>query len=221
MKNPVRLAIYGLDFILRKSCGIKPYVSDPDCIFRLSFWKAPRRIKITEGLEVEKGETVGELHLWNERIPRMPPEGPDLKWGYEVARKLRYSLGLLARTIEDGLLEVGEVRVFGGEIALPKDKAKQVEMILAHLGLILNSEKPAGFWKRFALFWQNLYSMALIWAYNPVSLRKKSLFRLRRYRIWVSKGELLRRYGRKSEASYSKVLPIDSEIAQNSGGGII
>jgi hypothetical protein len=207
MKNPVRLAIYGLDFILKKAYGVKPFVSDPDCIIRLSFWKASRWIKIAEGLEVEKGETVGELHLWNEQIPKMPPEGPDLKWGYEVAKKLRYSLGLLAQAIEDGLPEAKEVKVLGGEIALPKDKAKQIERLLAHLGLILNSEKPAGFWKRFALFWQNLYSMALIWAYNPVSLRKKSLFRMRRYRVWMSKEELLRRYGGRGGASSSKVLP--------------
>lgn len=197
MKNPVRLAIYGLDYILRKAYGVKPFVSDPDCILRLSFWRAPSAIKIAEDLEVKKGELIGELHLWNEQIPVIPPEGPDLKWGYEIAKKLRYSLILLARAIEDGLPMTDEVRVLGGEIALPRDKAKQIEMLLSHLGLILNSEKPAGFWKRFAHFWQNLYSMALIWAYNPVSLRRKSLLRMRRYRVWMSKEELLKRYGKK------------------------
>lgn len=197
MKNPVRLAIYGLDYILRKAYGVKSFVSDPNCILRLSFWRSRSAIKIAEGLEVKKGELIGELHLWNEQIPVIPPEGPDLKWGYEIAKKLNYSLGLLAQAIEDGVPMTDEIRILGGEIALPKDKAKQIEMLLAHLGFILNSEKSAGFWKRFAHFWQNLYSMALIWAYNPVSLRKKSLFRMRRYRIWVSKEELLRRYGKK------------------------
>lgn len=197
MKNPVRLAIYGLDYILRKAYGVKPFVLDPDCILRLSFWRSPSTIKIAEDLEVKKGELIGELHLWNEQIPVIPPEGPDLKWGYEIAKKLRYSLTLLARAIENGLPMTDKVKVLGGEIALPRDKAKQLEMLLSHLGLILDSEKPAGLWKRFAHFWQNLYSMALIWAYNPVSLRKKSLFRMRRYRVWMSKEELLKRYGKK------------------------
>ncbi len=196
MKNPVRLLIYGLDYILRKAYGVKPFVEDPDCIIRLSFWKAPKAMKITEDLGVNKGELIAELHLWNEHIPVMPSEGPDLKWGYEVVKKLQYSLGLLARAIEDGLPGADEVRILGGEIALRGDKSKQIELLLQHLGLILNSEKPSGFWKRFAHFWQNLYSMALIWAYNPVSLRKKSLFKMRRYRVWMTKEELLRRYGR-------------------------
>ncbi|MCS7286207.1 MAG: hypothetical protein RMK30_04775 [Anaerolineae bacterium] len=197
MKNPVKLVIYSLDYILRKTYGIKPFVVDPNCILRLSFWKARAPFKIAEGLEVEKGELVGELHLWNEQIPLIPPAGPDLRWGYEVAKRLHYSLGLLAQAIENGLPEAEEVKVLGGEIALPRDKSKQIEMLLQHLGLILDSEKPAGFWSKFAQFWQNLYSMALIWAYNPVSLRKKSLFRMRRYRVWMTKEELLKRYGKK------------------------
>ncbi len=197
MKNLLKLAIYGIDYVLRKAYGIKPFVEDPDCILRLSFWRASKAIKITENLEIKKGELVGELHLWNEHIPTIPPEGPDLKWGYEAAKKLHYSLGLLAQAIEDGLPLTNEVRILGGEITLPKDKARQIEMIFEHLGLILNSEKPSGAWKRFVHFWQNLYSMALIWAYNPVSLRRKSLLKMHRYRVWMSKEELLRRYGKK------------------------
>ncbi len=196
MKNPFRLGIYGLDYILRRAYKIKPFAEDPDCILRLSFWRAPKAIKIAKGLELNKGDLIAELHLWNEKLPAMPPHGPDLKWGYEMARKLRRSLALLARAVENGLPLAGEVKALGGEIALPADKEEQIETLAQYLGLILSPEKPVGRWGRFVHFWKVFHSMLILWAYNPVSFRYRSFWRMRRYRVWMSKEELLRRYGR-------------------------
>ena len=148
---------------------------------------------------MEKGQPLGELHLRKGHIPPMPPEGPDFTWGKEFVRKMRLSLRLLARfAVQDP--RMAKVEAFGGEIAFPRDKARQLDLIARQLGLVLDSRKPRGAWENFTEFWQNLYSMALIWAFNPPSLKKKTLLKMRRYRLWMAKKELLRRYGGDADA---------------------
>jgi len=194
MRNPLRMAIRALDSLLRKTQQVEEFTDDPECILRLSFGQSPSRIKLGNGLEVDEGQPIGELHLWNEHIPAMPPQGPDLKWGKDFVKKMRHSLRLLAQfSTQDP--RMAEVQVLSGEIAFPRDKAQQLDLLAKQLGFNLDSQKPKGPWERFAEFWQNLYSMALIWAFNPPSLKKKTLLGMRRYRLWMTKEELLRRYG--------------------------
>lgn len=194
MRNPLRTAVRALDALLRKMQHVEEFTDDPQCLLRLSFGESPFHVNLGNGVEVQKGQPLGELHLWNEHIPPMPPEGPDLKWGKEFVQKMHRSLRLLACfAAQDPRL--ARVEAFSGEIAFPKDKARQLDIIARQLGLTLDSHKPRGLWAHFAEFWQNLYSMALIWAFNPPSLKKKSILGMRRYRLWMTKEELLKRYG--------------------------
>jgi len=47
---------------------------------------------------------------------------------------------------------------------------------------------------RFGEFWENFYTWWLMWAYNPISLRGRSMYDLRRDEIWMSVGEFMRLY---------------------------
>ena len=199
MKNPLRTAVRIMDALLRRLEGVEEFTDDPRCLLRISFSKSPLGVKVGDGIRIEKGQPLGELHLWNEHIPAMPPQGPDLKWGKEFVKKMRHSLKLLARfVVQDP--RMAEIEAFGGEIAFPRDKARQLDVIARQLGLVLDSRKPKGAWGRFAEFWQNLYSWALIWAFNPPSLKKKTLLGMRRYRLWMTREELLRKYGSEHDA---------------------
>ena len=58
----------------------------------------------------------------------------------------------------------------------------------------------AGPWWRFTEFWQNFYSYALIWTFNPNSLRGKPLSAIERLDLFMSRKMLRERYGEKHDA---------------------
>jgi hypothetical protein len=60
---------------------------------------------------------------------------------------------------------------------------------------------------RFAEFWENAYTWALMWAFNKASLRRRSLFRLRRFEIWMTAEEFLRRFGAVAASSPGRGSP--------------
>ena len=66
----------------------------------------------------------------------------------------------------------------------------------AQLGFdVLNLNLQAGRCDRFRYFWENMYSWALMWTFNPGSLRGKRFLRLQRYEFWISRQALVQRYG--------------------------
>jgi len=232
----LRAAIKGLDLILRLCYGIREYSRDPDCILRLGFSRSRRDLVLADGTRVTKGELVGDLHLWNERLPVMPPGGPGLRWAVEFQRKARRSLELLADLLEGGadggpggpaaappdlglVRLLGQVRAFRAVGSLmsrepsgregpgrgerpgggPASLIAAVPAVAARLGLeIVDVEDPSRMSpaRRFAAFWENGFNLALVWAYNPPSLRSRSLPRLRRVQLWISRARLLGSYGR-------------------------
>ena len=50
------------------------------------------------------------------------------------------------------------------------------------------------FWRKG--FWDNLYSYMLMWTFNPKSLQGKSLTRLARAELWISRERLRQLYGK-------------------------
>jgi hypothetical protein len=71
-------------------------------------------------------------------------------------------------------------------------------------------DQDASLFRRFTEFWENLYSLALMWAYNAPSLRTKRLAGLRRVELWMSTKTLLGRYNR-AQPHLKPVLPRPEE----------
>jgi len=83
---------------------------------------------------------------------------------------------------------------------LEKDESPVLATVAAQLGFdIVNLTAQAGRWRRFTHFWENIFSRALMWTFNPASLRGKRFLRLQRYRLWMSRRTLLQRYGKKTD----------------------
>jgi hypothetical protein len=72
--------------------------------------------------------------------------------------------------------------------------------LLKHLGfsVVAAARGPLG---RFGESWDNAYAWAVVWAFNPLSLRHRSWKDLRRMEIWVSREAFLRRHGRRIEST--------------------
>jgi len=188
----VRALIRCFDGFLREALGVCEFCEDPDCLLRLRFAGAPHVLRLGDRV-VEADEPVLELHFWNEHFPPLPLKGSDLAWAVRTR-------GLLVRSLRGVAGEMGRdprlagVRAVGGVTVLlsPGDHPAGVHL-MERLGFtVLPYHGP---WGRFGEFWENFYTWWLMWTYNPVSVRLRSLLRLRRAEVWMPADEFLRRYG--------------------------
>ncbi len=202
---PIRAAVRGLDSLLRRCYGIHEFSFDPDCILRVGLGRAPRDLILSDGAAIREGDPVADIHLWNERIPVMPPGGPGLRWGIEFQRKARRSLQLLVEYVdkEPRYRHVVAFRAIGSLMSQEASAAQPlsgaatlitaVPAVAGRLGLeIVDVDDPSrmGALRRFGAFWENGFNQALVWAYNPPSLKSRSLARLRRVQLWASRDKL-------------------------------
>jgi len=189
-----RAAVYGLDILVRRAYHVWEFTQDENCILRIALGKSAKDMTLSDGTRIQKGEVVGELHFWNEHLPRMEKEGPSLEWALKSYRLWRASLKKLAAYLENDP-QFENVRAFRGESALLKD-VLEGSALFERLGFDLVRRDRTSVLKRFGEFWENLYTWWLIWTFNPGSLRSKKLSRMERAQIWISRQALLEKYGR-------------------------
>src|SRR3990172_11136384 len=125
--------IRSFDALVRRVQGVFEFATDSDCILRLRRTRLPRALSLAEGL-FPAGTPVLELHLWNERVPPLPPTGPDLAWATQAAHRVRRSLRDLA-----GYLQVEpswrDTKLLGGTTILVDGPS--AELLMRRLGLEL------------------------------------------------------------------------------------
>ncbi|MFQ6000927.1 MAG: hypothetical protein ACE5LG_04590 [Anaerolineae bacterium] len=194
-----RSMIRRFDWFLRRLYGIHEFTREDDCIIRIAFRKSDRELTLSDGTNILQGETIGELHFWNERIPPMPKDGPDLAWGLQFHRLMRRTLAELVRYIESAP-EWRGIRAFRGETAVDgQEGLKRATEVMGRLGFdLLPLGRSISRLKPFLEFWENIYLWGLIWTFNPASLKGKRLLDLQRCQIWVSRRRLIERYSPKS-----------------------
>lgn len=198
----LRRMVRSLDALLRRYQHIYEFSQDETCLLRLAIRLCDHDLTLSDGTRIARGEPIGELHLWNEHIPLIPKSGPDLAWGLALQRRLARSWAELAAYVEVAP-DFQNLRAFRGEMVFGsiEDLAQAItlgqrwgfEFVKSEMpsGVL---EQPVGPWRRFATFWRNLYALALIWAFNPVSLRGKALGRLQRGQFWISRATLIRKH---------------------------
>jgi len=112
MRGLVRL----LDGLLRRACGIVEFCDDLQCLLRVQLARCPRPLRLSDGTEVQRGESVLMLHLWNEHVPPIGPAGPDLLWAagvhWRLIRSLRHVAGLVADVVPRPLGRLGRFGQF-------------------------------------------------------------------------------------------------------------
>lgn len=188
----MRMLIRGFDRFLRLAEGVFEFCNDVNCLFRLRLTHSVHVLPLPGG-KVPAGVPVLELHFWNEHIPRIPPDGPDFTWARQLSRMVIVSLQAVARYMQQDARLAGVRAVGGITVLLPIGSPAGGEKLMRRLGfIILPYHHPLG---RFGGFWENLYTWALMWTFNAVSLRQRQLLRLHRTEVWMSAEEFQRRYG--------------------------
>lgn len=188
----MRAFIRLIDNLLSKAYRVEEFTDDPGCILRIQLTSAPHAVDI-EGQSILKGASLLALHAWNERMPNLPPQGPNLEWALQLRRKTVYSFTLIARVIQTDCKYKMVRGVYGTSALFSFSDHTGGTRLMQHLGFtVLPYHHPAG---RFGEFWENLFSWWLMYAYNDVSLHSRRFWRLNRTEIWMTVQEFLHRYG--------------------------
>ncbi len=187
----MRALVRAFDRFLCWATGVFEFCDDPECLVRLQWARAPRDLSLSDETQVRAGAPVLMLHLWNEHLPHPTANGPDLRWAARVHRMLARSLEEVARWLT-AHPQGEQVAAIGGITVLALSADGRPTPLIRHLGFdVFPYRRALG---RFGEFWENFYTWAIMWTFNPVSLRGRSLLRLRRAEIWMSREAFLRRY---------------------------
>jgi hypothetical protein len=195
-----RAFVQGIDAVLRRVNHVQEFTDDEHCLLRIAVAKSNCDITLSDGTKVAKGETIGELHLWNEHIPPMPRSGPDFAWGVRAYALLVHSFRALAHYAATHP-EWSRIRAWHGESSfLPKGIG--VPEFFSRLGFdVVRQENPTNFLHKFVDFWENFYWWMLAWAFNPASLKRKELLKMERWEVWLSSARLQEKYGGRHHVS--------------------
>jgi ceramide glucosyltransferase len=219
--------VRGLDTLLRRYYGIYEFSHEEGCLFRLSIVPSPEALTLADGTRIHKGESIGELHLWNEHMPQVPKEGADLAWALTFWRRMLRTLSDLAVYVE---IEPSfrDIKAFCGTGPFDsRDGLVHLADPAERVGFdVVSPDDEAGPGQRFIDFWKNLYVYGLIWTFNPASLKGKRLRGLKRVQLWISRGVLIARHGA-NKMSYDQVegdvnserLPVTVDVHELHAGG--
>ncbi len=188
----VRRLIRRFDAWLSRRYGIFVFSQQPDCVLRLQRTVAHRHLSLPD-CQIERGDPVLLIHLWNERLSALLPPEVGLGRAKALQRLLLGSLAQAACYLSEHV-ELANARAVGGVTVLlgSEDRSGGVQLV-ERLGFsVFPYRSPLG---RFGEFWENFYSWMLIWTYDPVSLPDHRLWRLRRREFWISAQQFRLRFG--------------------------
>ncbi len=191
----MRALIRALDRLISRCSHVREFTDDPGCLLRISPGRLTHRLSLPEG-EFAPGAQALLIHYWNERMPPLPAGGADLSYALDLSRRQIRSLRLVAGTLRTAD-EFREVQLVGGITVLaPAGEADGGTSMIREYGFsVVPYHTPLG---RFGEFWENLFTWALMWTYNPASLRGRQPDRLRRSEFWMTRQSFLERYGEKT-----------------------
>lgn len=187
-------AVRFLELVLRRCRKVYEYTTDGTCVFRLGLGLSKDSLTLADGTRIRPADVILDLHLWNEHVPAIPREGPCVAWGLAMHRRVLHSMTLLAAHLESD--DYREIKALRGEAAFGSRLGRrQMCRVAERYGFeLFRGEPPLA--RRFRFFWENFVTWGLIWTFNRGGLRGKKLMK-ERFELWISRDELVRRYGRR------------------------
>jgi hypothetical protein len=187
----LRVGIRFIDSLIRKSEHTYEYCDDPDCVLRIQLMPSPHMAAFGE-MVIKKGDPVLSIHVWNERMPRIPPGGADLQWAIKLRRQVIHSFRILAKVIRADEIYAPVRAIYGASVLFSfTSHTGGIRMMQSFGFTILPYHSPLG---KFGEFWENLFSWWLMYAYNTASMDTRKFWQLERTEIWMDRDEFIQRY---------------------------
>jgi hypothetical protein len=191
-----RIARIGLliDEWLRRWHGVYEYSNDPQCIFRIQSDRARRDVALSDGTLLKRGDRMINVHVWNEHVPEVPPEGPTIRWARRWAVAMDESLRQLSdfMAVHPEFDDVAAVRAYSAVATVQTQS--QFARIMGHLGLQTIPQNPEISWvERIRRLGENVLGLLFVLAVTPRSARI-SILRRTRAEYLISRRALDLRY---------------------------
>ncbi len=186
-----------VDRFMRARLGVWEIADDSVCFYRLATKRAPYALTLADGSRVGAGDPVAILHLWGERIPALPAKGADLAWAKQSYRVLMHSLRAVAREMQVNPLLADAVAV-GNEFSFAYNVGSA--NMFERIGFTLIQPSQRGLLDRLTHRAGRLWTRLLRRAYNEPSLRAASTPEYDTVSLWMSRAELLKRYGTRTDS---------------------
>lgn len=190
-------AVFGLDRWLQRRQGVFEYTDDPGCIFRIQLAQAREPLTLSGDARIEPGMPLLNLHLWNEHVPLMGPDGATVAWASHLSRAIQSSLRMLAGYLNDNR-DLDDIVALRAAMGLgTAERGAQLERLMGRYGFEPAAEViHLGPWRSGSLhrFGENILIFLLVLATNPVAVGTPVLRRDRKL-VYLSRAALERRYG--------------------------
>jgi hypothetical protein len=188
-----------LDIAFQRRNRVFEYSRDPQCMFRGQVDRARRGVTLSDGSVIRKGDKLINIHLWNENVPVMPPEGPTFAWARRLGSSFDFSLRQLADYVARHP-ELHDVAAIRAEAAVATSTREvQLLRVMGHFGFETVAEQPPTWGQRLHQYGENLFGLLLVLAVNPVAARISILWRVRS-QVLLPRKLFNQRYGAPAEA---------------------
>jgi ceramide glucosyltransferase len=186
--------VYPIDAWLRRRQGIFEFSDDPECVLRINIRPASKPIDFQDGTSVKPGDSVAELHLWNEHIPKINGHGTDLAWAGLAHRRVVGSLQQLADYLEREDPE-GSIRGARALASMVIRNPAQLQRMTRRYGFESHGrDRPRGIFQWLHRIGENMLIWGIVFAFNPGAMRTGKFLRGRNV-VWISRDALMRQYG--------------------------
>lgn len=184
--------VFSLDRWLRRWHGVYEFTAHRECLFRAERCCAEETLRLCDGVRVRRGDPLLRLHLWNEHMPVMGPDGPTLAWARRASRAVETSLRELARHLTHSDFDPVVAVCADMRLATARQSA-QLARIVSRFGFEAEKDSRIGRPGRLRLFGENILMVLLVLATNPIAFRA-AVLRRDHARVIISRARLLRLY---------------------------
>ncbi|HLH97183.1 MAG TPA: hypothetical protein VKW08_18895 [Xanthobacteraceae bacterium] len=210
-------ALWALDSRLRARRGVHEYTQHRDCVFRFEVVSVTEPLQIPGEALLSAGERIIELHMWSEQFPQMPAAGPTIAWARRVRLSLDLSLHELAlylsrhRSLDDVKMIRANMSLAGAR------QGVQYANLMAYFGFVSAPPPARARRNRLHRFGENILITAMVWARNPIALRRDSLWRTP-FAAYLPRRCLERRYGTRRAQESAEEARCRVDAAECAGG---
>lgn len=186
--------VFALDERLRRRHSVFDYCDHRDCILRIQIERAREAIVLADGLRIQPGDRLIDLHFWNEHLPEMGAAGPSVGWARKTSRLLDFSLRELSNYLAahphlDDIVAIRAIMPLRGPA-----QSRHAQFIASKFGFepVAESASPS-FGARLHRAGENALGLMLVFARNPAAAHFDILLR-GRAPLLLSRRNLDRRY---------------------------